>query len=103
MGLFSSSGDELRVSPEVRSDPNAYECARVWMREGAPVIFVERIRETEDPRAWGSVLADVAAFVSSKYRDESGRPVPEALAEIQKMFNHLVGQWVKQRGGSTGA
>ena len=58
------------------------------------MVHIEKIREIDDPRAWGSVLADVAAFASHKYdNDKDG----EALAAIQEMFNSLVGEWVKQR------
>ncbi|MCL6267183.1 DUF5076 domain-containing protein [Flagellimonas myxillae] len=93
MGLFSSSGNEIKIRSEIKSNPNAYECLRVWMNQGAPEIFADTIKETPDPRAWGSVLADVAAFTSSHYHNgkEDGRI--EALKQIQSMFNHLIDGW----------
>jgi hypothetical protein len=97
MSFFAGTGRELKVPAQLRGDPEAYECLRVWMRRGAPEVFLEQLKETNDPRAWGSVLADIAAFASGGYRGADGRPDPEALAQLQKMFNYLVDQWVEQR------
>jgi len=94
MGIFSSNRNEIKIVSEVKSNPNAYECLRVWMNQGAPEIFAEAIRETPDPRAWGSVLADVTALVSS-HNSKNDDERKEAMRQIQSMFNHLVDGWVK--------
>ena len=96
MGLFSSNGNEIKVNSEIKSNPNAYECLRVWMNQGAPEVYAETIKETPDPRAWGSVLADVAALTSSHYDNGQDNARIEALKQIQSMFNSLVDGWVKQ-------
>ena len=95
MGIFSSNKkniNEIQVRSEVLSDPSAYECLRVWMREDVPYIHVEQIKVIDDPRVWGSVLADVAAYAADKYHDKD-----EALAAIQEMFDSLVSRWVEKK------
>ncbi|WP_298903597.1 DUF5076 domain-containing protein [uncultured Psychroserpens sp.] len=94
MGIFSSHGNEIKVRSEIKSNPNTYECLRIWMNQGAPEIFAEPIKETPDPRAWGSVLADAVALVSShNATNDSERK--EAMKQIQGMFNSLIDGWVK--------
>lgn len=95
MRLFSSKGNELNVPEAARSDSGAYECVRIWMVNGAPAFSLEDIKETGDPRAWGSVLADLSAYASSLGSRSGEHLNKQALAEIQKMFNHLVDHWLQ--------
>ncbi len=94
MGLFSPKGNEIKVNSDIKSNPSAYECLRVWMNQGAPQVHAQPIKETTDPRAWGSVLADVSALVSS-HNATNDAERKEALKQIQSMFNYLVDGWVK--------
>ena len=95
MGLFSSKGNELNVPKAACGESAAYECVRIWMVNGAPAFSLEDMKETDDPRAWGSVLADLSAYASSLGNRSGEYPNKQALAEIQEMFNHLVDHWLQ--------
>ena len=100
MGIFSKR-EGLKVPPPAAADSNAYECARIWITQGAPAFSIEKIKEIDDPGAWGSILADLAYHAANLHSAEGERPSAEALSRIQGVFNSLLDGWVKQASKST--
>tara|TARA_R110002049_G_scaffold162398_1_gene328115 strand:+ start:642 stop:929 length:288 start_codon:yes stop_codon:yes gene_type:complete len=95
MGLFSSNSNEIKVESEIKANQNAYECLRVWMLQDRPVVYGEKLKFSEDPRVWGSILADVTALVSTHNNDGNEKARKEDIEKIRDFFNYIIDGWVK--------
>ncbi len=76
---------ELLIPPEVFSDKNAQELARIWAAHGKQYVsFISKI--WDDPFVWGMFLVDLANHTANMYELEDGRNRYDVLLRIKQGF-----------------
>jgi hypothetical protein len=83
--------DELPPPPAARDDVRAFELARIWYADDAPVV-VARLEPWPDPAAWGLVLGDVARQVARMYAERGDTDVAAALARLRLGLDAELGE-----------
>jgi hypothetical protein len=78
--------NELRVPPQVASQPDAREVLRVWISNGSQ-HFVLRADEWDDPAAWGLLLVDIARNAARAQAQRVGGTAESALERIRAGFD----------------
>ena len=83
--------DELPAPPAALTDVRAFELARVWYADDAPVVTA-RLDPWPDPAAWGLVLGDVARQVAQMYAERGDTDVATALARLRLGLDAELGE-----------
>jgi hypothetical protein len=76
---------ELLVPPAVKTDPNAFEIARIWATHNSQHVSLNII--WDDPAAWGMMLVDLARHAADYYHQTQGVPTEKCLARIKEGFD----------------
>lgn len=81
--MFRKKLRELPVPPAAKTDPNAFEMARIWAANNSQHVTLD-INSTRDPAEWGLLLVDLARHLANIYHQEKGYPVEKVLARIRE-------------------
>jgi len=84
--MFPKKLRELPVPPAAKTDPNAFEMARIWAAHNSQHVTLN-INAEHDPAGWGLLLVDLAKHVANIYHQEQGHPVEKVLARIRQGFD----------------
>jgi hypothetical protein len=83
--LFPKKLRELQVPPKVKTDPNAFEIARIWGAHDSQHVTLHLI--WDDPGAVGIMLADLARHAANYYQQQHGYKNEDVLERIKEIFD----------------
>ena len=78
---------ELIVPPEVETDPNALEIARIWVAHKAQHVSLNTGPWEKAPAGWGIMLCDLARHVANAYEQGGHGKAHDIFNSIVDMFN----------------
>jgi len=78
--------NEITPPPDTENDTEAKECLRVWLMSDGLQMTVMPHTLSEDPGAWGIVLADIVEHVCGAYEHFQGLDQEESRVKILSML-----------------
>ena len=85
----------LSLPSAAETDDNAVEMARVWIAEGGLHCVLNvgnwhKSSETDERRAWGIMLADIARHISNALEEVTGFDRRESLRVVAESFQNEI-------------
>jgi hypothetical protein len=82
--MFRRKLRELDPPPDVKTDPNAFEIARIWGAHQGQHVSLNLI--WDDPAAVGILIADLARHAANYYHQQHGYKKEDVIQRIKEMF-----------------
>ncbi|MCB9893256.1 MAG: DUF5076 domain-containing protein [Planctomycetes bacterium] len=99
-----SNRDELPIPEAAMRDAKSREMIRAWVAEESLWCSInigswEGVEDTDEPAAWGILLADVARHVGNALRDMKGADPVDVVLAIREMFLAELGEPTSDHNG----
>lgn len=95
---------DLEIPPEAAEGEEAYEMIRFWIVDGEDVVqMLVGAMGDEEPKAWGSILADIARHAINAMGQQNPALDAQTLrAQIEQGFRERMDQRIAVTGSLRG-